>query len=66
MRCSTSEMMTMSIPDYPEHRDWIEREKQKMREAGKLRWEQVPESPSSTQSQAAQPESDRNRDDQTH
>jgi len=56
----------MSIPDYPEHRDWIEREKQKMREAGKLRWEQVPESPSSIQSQAAQPESDRNRDDQTH
>lgn len=56
----------MSIPDYPEHRAWIEREKQRMREAGKLRWEQVPERPSSTQSEDALPEKFQNLDDQTH
>ena len=38
--------MTGEIPDYPQHRGWIEREKAKMGEAGALKWEQVPDSPS--------------------
>lgn len=40
----------MSIPDYPQYRVWIDEQKKKMEEAGRLKRSQLP----STQSAPAQ------------
>lgn len=50
--------MSGEIPDFPQHQAWIEREKAKMEKAGVLKWEQIPESPS-TRSERDPTESDR-------
>lgn len=49
--------MSGEIPDYPKHRAWIEREKAKMRTAGALGWEQIPDA-SSTRSERDLTEND--------
>ena len=56
--------MSGEIPDYPKHRAWIEREKAKMGEAGALKWEQVPDSPS-TRSERDLTENAQSQSDQT-